>query len=549
MLVGFKTSVMNISFIEQYFYHDGWVSAVIAIAALGVFWVYHRYAFIRLQRQQKEIEENEFWLNEAQQLGNIGSWYRYIASGKCRWSKHLKRMFEVDDDVVPTFDLFCEHVHPEDRDRVVAAIRQVETSGKSIVLHLRTVKKDGSIAYLENQVNGAVDHCKRVIATYGSVRDITEQNAKDNELRNALREAESAHKAKMVFLSMVSHEIRTPLNAIIGFSRLIFEQQLTAEQLKRYGQSINAAGQTLSALVNDVLDISALKSSSFTLAPVKSDIRYLVEDVLMVFNISASAKGIALSSKIVADLPQVLIDGARLRQVLINIIGNALKYTTQGYVKIEVRAEAEPEHDVLRELIFEVADSGIGIDPADHQRIFEDFEQVHADINRKASGSGLGLSIVKQLVEKMNGEVKVSSQPGSGAIFTITFYNVQIVRSAHDVRLEADSVSGSQTGLFKQDASPSVSRPYDELILDYSMRPEALTPQALKAIRAAFYERFAVLAKGVNLSYAKQLSTDLNNWSQSQADASLVDFADHFSRCLTLLDVGQLLKISALICD
>jgi len=532
------------SILHMYFETDSWLWPLLAIASLGAFWIYHRRVLSKLHKKRQELIENEHWLHEAQQIANIGSWYRNLSGGNIRWSPQLYRIYGISENTVPDFENFCSIVHPEDREGVRRAIKVVENTGESTILNFRIKRIDGTTAYVENRVKGAFDENNNLIAIYGSVLDVTERRVYEDSLKRVVEEAESANKAKGAFLSSVSHEIRTPLNAIIGFSTLMSEQELSEEQYKSYSESINAAGKSLSALINDILDLSALESLSFTLVPLKVDIRRIMDDMVSVFKLIVSGKGITFNVDIANDVPVVLIDGKRLRQILINIVGNAVKFTEKGSVDVRVEVDTRAGKNADCDLTFIISDSGIGISPLDRSRIFREFEQARGEVNRRFGGSGLGLSIVTQLLELMGGTIELESEVGKGSTFTVKFYNVPLAGAEgrseeideHEVCIER--FEGEFAALGHGQNGSSMSKCVDSL---------GLSEQSLEALRSAFKPRFALLSKGINIEFARKLSADVHSWAVKSGDDSLIAFSKKLFKYTSGMNVGELLKISSLV--
>ncbi len=246
---------------------------------------------------------------------------------------------------------------------------------------------------------------------------LDERKALEEVLRRRTSQAEAASQAKSAFLAHMSHEFRTPLNAVIGLSQLLQRRELP-QDVGRFVGHIHDAGEQLLALVSDVLDLSRIESGEMVLEAVPFEPQALLDTVLALVRPQADAKALALAAEVQAPLPERLVgDPMRLRQVLLNLLSNAVKFTAQGSVTL--RVHPLPLDDACVLLRLEVADSGIGIDPAQQQRIFEPFTQADGSITRRFGGTGLGLSIVRHLVDMMGGTLSLHSEPGQGSVFSV----------------------------------------------------------------------------------------------------------------------------------
>lgn len=341
------------------------------------------------------------------------------------------------------FNAKCPPPHPAQRlDEQAGADRQssdLPSGLSSRDVELQTLKGKRWFSWADlpvrDPVNGRV--CIRSVG-----RDITRRKTNEQEILLALEKAEVANTAKSRFLAMVSHEIRTPLNGVIGMAGLLRDTPLRSDQ-ENYVEAIERSGQTLLSLIEDLLDTARIENDQLTLATRPTELQKLIEEVADLVAPLADEKGLHIATFVDPTIPaEVECDPARLRQVLLNLMGNAVKFTCKGGVGIEVKCAASKgqQADTGR-LEFSVTDSGPGLAKADQDRIFEDFVQTTHGATREHGGAGLGLPISQRLVRLMGGEITVQSRPGKGATFQFAI-DGKMARINHDT-MDCDPKSGN----------------------------------------------------------------------------------------------------------
>lgn len=253
--------------------------------------------------------------------------------------------------------------------------------------------------------------------------DISERKQMEKDLISAKEKAEESDRLKSAFLANMSHEIRTPLNSILGFSDLLTDPELDSETRIEFASLINSSGNNLLAIINDVLDISRIEAGQVTLSKRAFSANKLISGIRKEYSLKASSKGIELKLAHQASSQEIVVlsDETRIKQVLINFIGNALKFTESGYIEIGVKL-------IKNNIQFHVKDTGIGIDKEFHDKIFDRFRQVEASSTRKYGGNGLGLAITKNLAELLGGKIGLESEPDKGSTFFFTLPEICVVK-------------------------------------------------------------------------------------------------------------------------
>ena len=323
------------------------------------------------------------------------------------------------DEMQPTVPHWYALVHPDDRARVRQAVDDhVEGRSAALQIAYRIRHKDGRYIWVEVRGKRLLDHRGIAYRMVGTMSDIEDKKQQELALELARDQAEAANRSKSEFLATVSHEIRTPMNAVLGMIGLLLDGELSGEQRRR-AQTVRESAESLLTLINDILDFSKLEAGRLELEALDFMPAALVESALSLFGPRAAAKGIALVGNVPPGLPAYLKgDPGRIRQVLFNLVANAVKFTHQGEVAIAIAHRPLGERGV--ELRLEVADTGIGIPPEAQPGLFARFTQADSSTSRRYGGTGLGLAICRQLAELMQGRIGFASEPGRGSRFWFT---------------------------------------------------------------------------------------------------------------------------------
>ena len=367
-------------------------------------------------RQLAENVRGVFWLqeNEWQRLLYISPVYEEF------WGRTCQSLYEHPRS-------WIESVHPEDRDLVLDHLEQ-QNRGTSTETNFRITRPDGSLRWMRCRAFPLKNQSGKVYRVGGLVEDITERRQFEEELRGAKEVAEAANRAKDDFLANVSHEIRTPMNAILGMTELALDTLLTDDQ-RQYLQTVKSAADNLLGIINELLDFAKIEAGKMELNAADFSLRTELRDTLRALAVRAHKKGLELICEVQPDVPGAVVgDAGRLRQVLLNLVGNAIKFTEAGEVEIrvEVVGDLAPQDVVV--LHFTVRDTGIGIPPDKQDSIFRAFEQEDTSTTRKYGGTGLGLTIAARLVAMMGGQITVESEPRRGSTFAFT---ARFGRQAH----------------------------------------------------------------------------------------------------------------------
>ncbi|MBB4657928.1 ATP-binding protein [Parvularcula dongshanensis] len=347
-------------------------------------------------------------------VAGVGGWEFEPATSQLSWTDQTYKIHEVPDGFVPTLENALDFYPEDSREPLLQAVETAIGEGTPYDLELEIITARGRRLWVR-AVGRPIWQDGNVVKLVGTFQDVTKIRDERRALAAALAEAEAASIAKGQFLATMSHEIRTPMNGVIGMLELMAMEGMAPKQQERLEVARRSAEQLLE-LIGDILDLSKLEADRVAIEAVVMSPSELLDDVVRLFGPTATKKGVVLSGSETISVPdRVVGDPVRIRQIVSNLVGNAVKFTAQG--SIDVRASYDVE---ASSLTVSVSDTGIGIPAAALGRLFQPFSQADATMTRRFGGTGLGLAISKQLAELMQGEISVESTEGRGSTFRLT---------------------------------------------------------------------------------------------------------------------------------
>lgn len=394
------------------------IASVFSLISALLFFMLFR-AFNEKNTAQLKLEEREEILRQSQEVGRIGSYSFDLNTFRFESSPNMDEIFGLSPDTDKTYDAWLKLLHPSDLEDERKTMSEVRLNSGTFRREYRIIRPiDGAERWILaiGKMNKPDEH--QPMRVMGIVQDITEQKQHEAELMKAKELAEAANVAKSLFLASMSHEIRTPMNGVIGMTELVLETELNPQQ-REYVNMIKASADSLLVLINDILDSSKIDAGKIDLESLNFDLFRVLDEVIKPLGLQAEKKGVELILDIQPDICQFVIgDAGRLKQILLNILGNAIKFTTKGEITVQVRYTQYERRQA--DLYFNIIDTGIGIAEDKIRSIFDLFSQADNSITRKYGGTGLGLSISSRLVELMGGTLSVESKVGIGSKFSFT---------------------------------------------------------------------------------------------------------------------------------
>ncbi len=386
-----------------------------------------------LKETEEQLAHTTYWLRLATRAGGVGIWDLDITTGEEHWDDQMYRLYGADRGEFPDgATAYAQRIHPDDADFQKKEIQRCIETGCDYSGEFRIIWPDNSVHTIRSFALYQSDSGRHPGHMIGTNWDITDQKNIEEELLRSNKnleiasvranelviQAEAANAAKSAFLATISHEIRTPLNGIIGMASLLLDSELTGSQ-RQYAELLKNGGESLLAIINNILDFSKIEAHRMTVTQEPFNVRDLVISSISLLMPLAEGKKLRLTHNVSPEVPHLVSgDAARIRQVLLNLLGNALKFTEEGAVHISVEYETKGSEN--QQLRFSITDTGIGIAFEKRNLLFTPFTQLDSSSTRKHGGTGLGLAISRQLTELMGGTISYEPNQPSGSIFSFT---------------------------------------------------------------------------------------------------------------------------------
>jgi len=357
------------------------------------------------------------------------------------WNEQLRQHYGFpENQLTGNIDEVFERIHEEDRIKVQAALEDAYSDRKKYALKFRVITPQGVLKWLDCMGEVYKDEQGRATFMNGTSRDITDEVRHQLEIQAAKEQAEAANSIKSAFLANMSHEIRTPLGAILGFTDLLKNKNIDGDA-REYLKVIERNGQALTTIIDDILDLSKVESGRMTIEKIPFVLCDVMREVISLFSDTANSKGIKLTVDAQSSSPlKIVSDPVRVRQVIINLIGNAVKFTLEGHVHIRIQTTPCGQHK--EKIVIEVEDTGIGLTEEQKEKIFQPFVQADETTTRKFGGTGLGLVLSRRLARAMNGDVYLKNESrarGSTFVFELTTDTAEAISAKRTENLNTES--------------------------------------------------------------------------------------------------------------
>ena len=454
----------------------------------------------KLKQSEQLIKVNETRLSLAVKAGGVGIWDWDIVADKLTWDDQMFVLYGVKkEDFTNAYEAWVNGVYEADKQRGDEDIQMAIRGEKDFNTEFRVQYADGQIRSIRALATVLRDSEGNAIRMIGTNWDITAEKEALAQIA-ARQEAEKANKAKSEFLANMSHEIRTPLNSVIGFTDLLKKTQLSAVQ-QQYVNSANVSGHALLGIINDILDFSKIEAGMLDLEIIKSDMVQLFEDSIDIVKFAAAEKDIELLLDIDPTMPRFgHVDALRLKQILANLLGNAVKFTLKGEIELKIGYQSGDSDN--GKLLVSVRDTGIGINEEQQSKLFKSFSQADSSTTRKFGGTGLGLVISQLIAEKMGSVINIKSTPGVGTVF---YFEVTTHFEAGD-KLDYTKIKGVQRCLIIDDNANNQSI-MKQMLSQWQVQSECCDSgfEAFKLIEQA--EPFDLIICDYNMPYINGIET------------------------------------------
>ena len=502
---------------KEYMHKNGHMVKVVLNGTIiedenGVNYIYSTVSDITNSKKSEEV------LNKAQEMANIGHWYLDLVTGELSWSDETYRIFGLKpQEFEATYDAFVERIYEDDRDAVNGAYAGSLETNEPYQIEHRVIRPDGEIRYVIERCEHYVDKDGTIIGSVGIVIDITQSRENENALIEAKNRAESANIAKSTFIANMSHELRTPLNAIIGFSSRLTKDEAISEKSRKQIAIINNSGEHLLEIINEILDMSKIDAGKTKVKQAEFNLKETINKISALMSEQVKNTEVSCNLNIDENIDTFISsDEGKIRQIIFNLIGNAIKFTKKGSIGLSISTKRVLNGTYL---YIDVSDTGYGIDISMHEEIFKPFVQNNGVI-KVEGGTGLGLSITKELVEELDGKISLESKVGEGSRFSV----------ALPIELASESFIEKSLALINTNSAqePEVVKMEIEEI-DYSKVPSEILKNILNASKVGSrlkVKKEIEKIKDLQPSLYSKLSTLINEYNFDEINDLLKEYDD-----------------------